>query len=286
MPVEKTRVDFDPDSDAPPGRPQRSSGGLIADPFAVPDPKPPVPSKPTPVPEPEPARVPEEFVAPPPQPVEEPEEVVEVRTISGDGTVFKEENADPIVLNKVLNQAYGDTWIDWEPETIFKTIQMDFGAVPTVLNKNKIMAVSALRNSSTLLDSWDAFQNLCVTFSGRIPNFHFMQYISPAEICSTLSKVKRITDSLNPGSEVRGYIAVICMNEGLCFLPDSLRVAQDFLDSMGNDTELRDKIHQKLVSITDHQVMDPEDNTVELSEDPVDVGVAKALAIISASRNL
>jgi len=203
---------------------------------------------------------------------------VQAQKIAQDTTIFRDGSASLSVFADVLSDAYGEEWLEWEPETIWTMVKRDFGMMPNDRAKEKIMALAFITKRDEAWTSWDIFLNVALAVNDQEANFHYMQYISPAEILRALKEMHSIRD-VKVGEEVRGYIANICLNEGLVLLPDMLEVAQEYLDIMGNDTDLRDAVREKVQSID----MDNLDN-IELDEDSIGIATARTIAILEAAK--
>jgi hypothetical protein len=202
----------------------------------------------------------------------------EISKLSADNP-FLDRNVSPKKLYGLLNDKFGAKWLGWEPESLLYSINDEYGTHPDPVVSNKIMALKVLLKSDEPWESWNVFEKIAVAFNHRIPNFALMDYLSPSEINRAIKSIGDIRDDAW-GDEVMSYIAAVCHEHGLSYLPEGLKIAQDKLDELGNDTTVRDAIKARLETL-DLEALD----AFEVDEDdPVDIGLARTIVIIRESK--
>jgi len=167
-----------------------------------------------------------------------------------------------------LNKKYKDTWFDWEPETIWRTLKEDENIEATDEVKNLIQAFQVLTNTNFAHESWQVFENVANAINQNIVNFAEVQPLEVNEISLALKVInmirpkkqqeddiwRKIPDHARPqqgfDDEVWGYIAAAAKNAGLVLLPPELfggsGSPQNILDNtLGNNIDLKNKVSAK-----------------------------------------
>lgn len=141
----------------------------------------------------------------------------------------------------LLNKTLGDQWHDWEPETIWAELEIEDD--DTVV-KNIAMALQLLTQSNAPMESWHVFENVGNAFAGNDVNFSIVQPLELTEVAAAIKVIRMIRPQAEIEDEVCGYIAACAKTSGVVYLPEEFfpSCAQRFLDSMGNDLELRDEV--------------------------------------------
>ena len=203
-----------------------------------------------------------------------------VEKIGEDKDVLREERefllgpeTNPIELANEMNAKYGDSWLEWEPETLWETIRKDWLTYPNEESKNKLMAIKVLMASESFWNDWEVFEKICIAFNDRVPNFHVMDDLSTAELTLAVrlaSKLKKRSF----GSEVQAYVASEGSEVGYIILPEELAFAQEKLDFLMQGTPgeaLKEELKDRNLLTLD----------VKDEEDPVHIqaGYLQAVAV-------
>lgn len=173
-------------------------------------------------------------------------------------TVF-EQRVNPLVLVNELFRKYKSGWIDWEPETLWHTIQADYGSTVHQESEEKIMAIRVLLSNDTFWVYWEVFEKICAALSGRVPSFDTRDDLSIGELSLGVSIANRIKKR-EFEHEVKAYVSVEAMQEGYVLLPKPLAFAQDILDDLIKNTEGAD-VKKKLLDsgVEAVEVTNPDD---------------------------
>lgn len=150
----------------------------------------------------------------------------------------------PEVIFRYLNQTYGRSWWDWEPETIWQTLQKDEGLEASEEIKNLIMALQVLVNTNYAHELWHVFENVGQALNGNVVNFAAIQPLELNEIALTLRVMNAIRPEQEFEDDICGYIAASAKESGVVYLPKDLFMhdCQGFLDDLNNDIGLRDEV--------------------------------------------
>ncbi len=133
---------------------------------------------------------------------------------------------------------YDQAWFDWEPETLWITIQKDFKTILGELARNKINAVKTILMNDSFWEEWEIFEKIVGTFNDHVPNFLLVEVPSPAQMAWAV----REANYLNPGNsfsdEVSSYVRAVCKEAGLVYFPEDLQFAQSKpLGKLGADVK-------------------------------------------------
>lgn len=187
---------------------------------------------------------------------------------------FKNPETHPLSLLVVLKNKYNDNWVRWLPETLWEAIRKDFGPINEVV-KNKIQAVSVALSTDAPWVDWTTFENCGKSFNNSIPVFGQIQPLSPSEVAYTVQLLKKL-NVFDFSNEVTGYIAAICLYNGIIHAPKKwFDGAQYFIDEQNKNHDLVNEVKAAWKVIEKEELYD-----VELREDsPLHVHVAKLWAV-------
>jgi len=211
--------------------------------------------------------------------------------VSADAYQFSKLNPkEKLVL---LGRKYGREWVDWDNvETLFLAIGRDFwpGFTENAEQEQKDM-LNALKTMCRSDDFWDdtnVFEKCCLALDSATVIFQIEQPLSPAQCLLGLEVAASIrTDTYD--EDVQEYIAKCCKDRGLVYLPGKLNIAQDELDKMKNDINLKEmtkNIWTKVFKVKANELGDiPDIEELELDEDnAADWQVAKLYSIVEYVR--
>jgi hypothetical protein len=187
---------------------------------------------------------------------------------------FSSTYSTPVELDQMLIEKYGIEWLEWEPETLWTTIQMDFATEISRSSREKINAAKLLHLSDSFWKSWDVFEKVVIAFNGLTPLFDRVQEISLGQMLHGVLQATVIRKEEFQG-EVLSYIAARCKEDGLIWLPAPLDVVQETLDSL-NPPEivpLKDEIQERWEAIASSDF-----DAIELKEDLYGIHLAKLAA--------
>lgn len=194
---------------------------------------------------------------------------------------FKSSETHPLALLAVVKHKYNDEWVEWLPETLWSTIQSDFGPIGEV-TKNKLQAVSVALSTDAPWQDWTTFENCGKAFNDSIPVFGQIQPLSPIETAFTVQLLKKL-NVFNFSDEVLGYIAAVCLHNGIVYAPKEwFDKAQPFIDEQNKNPDFKKEVEAAWKAIKKQELYD-----VELKEDePLHVHIAKLWAVKEYLRDM
>lgn len=149
-------------------------------------------------------------------------------------------------IYEILNDTYQRLWWDWEPETIWFTLERDHGVQPTQELKDIVMALQMVVNTNFAHEQWNVFEKVGHAFNENVVDFSTVQPLELDEIALTIYLLNRVRPKTEFEPEVYGYIASCAKHSGVVYLPENLfGGAQEFLDRMDNDLEMKKKTIEK-----------------------------------------
>lgn len=148
-----------------------------------------------------------------------------------------------------LNSKYGASWHDWEPETIIRTVELDYGDPPNQTQLEVLQAFQVILNTNLPHESWHIFEKVGQALNEGHVDFDVVQPLRPDEVAFAV----KVIDSLRKeryDSEVLAYMAACAKHSGMVYLPLAYfpEGCQAFLDKMGNDEHLRAEVERKYLS--------------------------------------
>jgi len=151
-------------------------------------------------------------------------QAAEIEIVGGD-VRFTDPNIAASVLGDILTNEYGTEWLDWEPETKWQTIKMDFDTDIHPVNKEKINAVATLLLVDDYWKEWHIFEAITKALNNEITSFYMMEGCSPAQMAWSVEESSRIRVE-KFDDEVAAYVRANCLNHGYVAFPMQLSFAQ------------------------------------------------------------
>lgn len=135
------------------------------------------------------------------------------------------DDANPIRIKMLLDEAWGDDWLDWEPETIAQTAEQD-GFSISKISFDKIFSLRLLEKTDLCENDPRVFEKVCVAFASRPVDWGIIQDCSLPEICGAVALIKNyVKRDVKFSSEVKTYIAGVALFHGYILLPPLVRFA-------------------------------------------------------------
>lgn len=147
---------------------------------------------------------------------------------------------NPINIIKLLIS--NSEWLQWEPETIWQTLDDNFKNLPKGqpefprIFKDIISATKLCMTNDMAWNEWNVFSKVILTFNNIVPYFDIMQKPLLGQLAFGVYILNQIKSS-DFSEEVKLYIASAAKHDGYILLPDILRFAQDRLDAMNKGHE-------------------------------------------------
>lgn len=137
-----------------------------------------------------------------------------------------------------LVEKYDRQWFEWEPETLWRTIEEDFQSALSEQVRNKINAAKLVYLTDAFWKDWNVFEKVVQAFSDHIPDFFTIEPPSPGEMAWAVGEASYMRPSIAFSEEVAAYTMAACKDAGLVLFPEELRFAQQQpLGSLGADVK-------------------------------------------------
>jgi hypothetical protein len=139
--------------------------------------------------------------------------------------LFTHHDTHPVVIQFALLRSYGTEWIDWEPETIWASVQKTFQSQISELARAKVQAVKTCLSSPAPWESWQVFEKVVQALNNNIPRWDIMQAPALEQLYAGVDILEEIQK--RPFSdEVKHYMAAAVLNEDVIFVPPPLDFIQ------------------------------------------------------------
>ncbi len=125
-----------------------------------------------------------------------------------------------------LVKKYDRHWFEWEPETLWQTIEKDYRVSVSELARNKINAAKLIYLTDTFWKDWTVFEKVVQAFNEHIPDFFSVEPPSCAEVAWGVTEVNLMRPNIEFSDEVAAYVLAICKDAGLVLFPEELDFAQ------------------------------------------------------------
>lgn len=134
-------------------------------------------------------------------------------------------DAHPVALALLLTDKYGPSWVGWEPETLWLTMDKD-GMSPSNHSRAKLQAVRTVLSGPMYFDRWEVFYLCCQAFNNNLPDFDQARPASVPQLFHAVWVGDQLSKSPKYSDEVSRWVAACCLNDGLVALPKPLDFAQ------------------------------------------------------------
>lgn len=169
-----------------------------------------------------------------------------VRAATGKTFEHLEKTSGVSALNvyKLLNDNYGSDWHDWEPETLWQTLELEHAIKPSEEIKNLVQALQVICNTNFPFEDFSVFENIVHALNMSPVYFGSIQSSELDDIAMAIKILKLIRPKEEFEDDILGYIAACAKKAGVVYLPGDLfpEECQEFLDKIGNDLELKEKV--------------------------------------------
>lgn len=149
--------------------------------------------------------------------------------IASDKSIFADPEANPYKIYAALIDLWGDEWLDWEPETILETAEID-GVIIDQVNLGKMFAIRSLLKTEEFFREPRVFEKVCIAFADKIVDFGVLQMPKLYEIAGAVSLVEKKFREGQYSNEVGIFVAMIAVNEGFLLLPPELNFAGEYFN--------------------------------------------------------
>ena len=143
-----------------------------------------------------------------PEPVE--------KQASSMGSLFRNAQAHPLVLDLALLQKYNADWLRWEYETLVHRIPQDFDT-PTVadVNMEKLQACKTLHLVDDFWTKWEVYNACVAALNGSFADFQRMQVHTIPEHMLAVDIANRVRADAAWSPEILAFLSVAHLHDGV-----------------------------------------------------------------------
>lgn len=142
--------------------------------------------------------------------------------------IWRHPNAHPLALALLLGDKYSMDFLEWEPETLRRTLYKDGGQL-SESSWVKILAIRTLILSPTPWRQWEQFQWLSRGLAGRAPNFVYLEQPEIGFLMAAVDSMKLVDRSRPFAEDIDKFVAVSLRDQGIMYAPPPLNFAQEEL---------------------------------------------------------
>jgi hypothetical protein len=147
--------------------------------------------------------------------------------------LFTHPDAHPVAIDFAMLKAFGLDWQRWEAETIWDEVAETFSTQLSELCRHKLRALQVVHTTTAPWRMWQAFEKVCQTFNGNIPDLKVMQIPALEELFAVVDMLDLLRKDVAWSDEVKLYMAAGVLDEDVFFVPPPLdfiqmEVAQPF----------------------------------------------------------
>jgi len=198
-------------------------------------------------------------------------------------TVLNDDTSSAILVYNFLNQAFGDSWWEWEFETLERLLWINYGVALENINRDKIYAIRHLCRSDGSFNDWYEFNQLALSFAGVMADFEYLRNPSPGMVVNAVKAMNHIRPdkASSFGIDVIKYICVLLKNEGLYTPPPSIYdiISNEMKSMISTDMiELWPQIYERYKELVLGKAID-------LQEVAVDIQIKRILKAESSALN-
>lgn len=169
-------------------------------------------------------------------------------------SLFKNEQAHPLILLRKYLGMFGIDALEWEPPVIKSAVEDETGTSIARINLLKLMAAIAVANHDSFWKDWQTFHFLTAALNNNIPSAAVLsdqsvgQMMTAVDIANTIRKDLGEATSVPSFSEkVARYVAAQALESGIWYLPAPLEFANKYCAGLmqrcercGNEEERQD----------------------------------------------
>lgn len=150
-------------------------------------------------------------------------------------SLFKDEQAHPLVLLRKYLQMFGLEALEWEPPVIKRSVEEETGSTIARVNFIKLMSAISVANHDRFWKDWQTFHFLCQGLNNLIPSAQSLHDHSVGQMMVAVdiaNEIRRdlgaLTDVPIFSERVARYIASQALESGIWYLPEPLEFANRY----------------------------------------------------------
>lgn len=164
-------------------------------------------------------------------------------------------DVQPMVYHLLMSRLLAPEWLDWEPETVWTTLEKVYGLTFDDYEKTKIHAVRACHSSRFLTD-WEAFEKVALAFDGVIPEFNIVQACSPLQVMHAMGYAMLMRLEKEPvfSREVMMYCAIMFVQREFLVVPNFMKRLNRFIvETTGRDDIVKDVLFNPIIGNVENE---------------------------------
>lgn len=138
--------------------------------------------------------------------------------------IFTSQHVVPSVYEKVLDEALGSDWINWELITIIDSIEQVFGVVPSQQIKDKLAAYKLFKTTDAFYHDARTFESIVLAINDRMVRPEVFELVAPEDILYAVLVLR--ADPKMFEREIYAYVKACMEHAGVLKYPKLLRFAQ------------------------------------------------------------
>lgn len=175
---------------------------------------------------------------------------------------------------RALSKRYGDSYLKWEPETLFMVLRDELREDFPDEIKERILAARTFAVNGPWKE-WHLFEKAAIGCTGGAVVLGQMQYISPEDIARTTKLMREVSPNKKFSDEVLRYIAARLYSDNILWTGDAFPIeCQKYIIELGASKALVDSCRERFKELADVPI-----NKIKLSENLIDMQVGRILGI-------
>lgn len=140
--------------------------------------------------------------------------------------LFTHPDAHPVAIDFAMLKAFGMDWQRWEAETLWDEVAETFSSQISELCRHKLRALQIVHVTTAPWRMWQAFEKVCQTLNGNLPDPRVMQIPALEELYAVVDMLDLLRKDVAWSDEVKLYIAGAVLEEDIFFVPPPLDFVQ------------------------------------------------------------
>lgn len=155
------------------------------------------------------------------------------------GWYFNNDSIHPVVVDALLLHQFGPNVYEWEPETLWREMQLTWSAFPNAENRDCIQTVRVIHTNTRFTYDWFTFEK--VVMGLNVLPVLFTQGQKP-----TLGQVLAAVDAINIirkvtfNDEVARYVAAVVREDAAYPVPEVLSFCKEHVPSTETNDNAKD----------------------------------------------
>jgi len=161
------------------------------------------------------------------------------------GWFFNNESAHPVVADALLLITFGAEVYDWEPETLWREMNLTWRASPTPENRDCIQAVRTIHTNSRFTYDWITYEKVVLGLNTMPVSFLEGQQPTLGQVMAATDAIK-IIRPVTYNDEVARYVAAVVIDDAAYPVPGILDFCKQYVPlTVPNDNAKDDEAYRQ-----------------------------------------